>query len=128
MGVLIGGRVRAPDPGRVEQQHPSCGDRLSTAPPSAWRCKGFVASARTTDCSMNGKPIFMNDMNETWYPACSCKHTVTPMYVFTFGRPGEGVRTFSAIPAMTTLSLAPMRVPMPPRHDPKASDQMSGSM
>ena len=48
--------------------------------------------------------------------------------VSTFGRPGEGVRTFSAIPAMTTLSLAPMRVPMPPRHDPKASDQMSGSM
>ena len=48
--------------------------------------------------------------------------------VFTFGRPDEGVRTFSAIPAMTTLSLAPMSVPMPPRHDPKASDQMSGSM
>mmetsp|Transcript_20135 Transcript_20135/g.55820 ORF Transcript_20135/g.55820 Transcript_20135/m.55820 type:complete len:210 (-) Transcript_20135:865-1494(-) len=57
-----------------------------------------------TERVMAGNPTFMKSRKEMWWPSDS------------------------ALPAMTMLALAPMRVPLPPKQAPKASAQASGSI
>lgn len=56
-----------------------------------------------TEMNMITRPIFMKSVNFILYP------------------------DFSANPATTRLALAPIRVPLPPRQAPRASDHQIGS-